>query len=86
MINRNVVLHTLKCNPSQYPQTLDEKFPHVLEKVVKLWDSPDAESYFVDLLQPNGRGGGRFDRDGFPNKAWEEILQLQILYGKQHPH
>ncbi|ADE13033.1 hypothetical protein [Sideroxydans lithotrophicus] len=86
MINRNVVLQTLKCSPSQYPQTLDERFPHVLEKVVKLWNSPDAESYFADLLQPNGRGGGRFDRDGFPDKAWEEILQLQILYGRQRPH
>ena len=86
MINRNVVLQTLRCTPNQYPKTLDERFPHVLEMVVKLWNSPDAETYFADLLQPNGRGGGRFDRDGFPEKAWEEILQLQILHDKQHPH
>jgi hypothetical protein len=86
MINRNGVLQTLRCTPNQYPKTLDERFPHVLEKVVMLWNSPDAESYFADLLQPNGRGGGRFDRDGFPEKAWEEILQLQILHDKQHPH
>jgi hypothetical protein len=85
MINRDVVLHTLKCSPNQYPQTLDERFPHILEKVVQLWNSPDAEPYFADLLQPD-RSGGRFNRDGFPDKAWEEILQLQLLYGKQHPH
>lgn len=86
MINREVVLHTLKCSPDQYPQMLDERFPHVLEKVVQLWDTPEAQPYLADLLQPNGRGGGRFDRDGFPDKAWGEILQLQVLYNKQSRH
>jgi hypothetical protein len=85
MISRETVLQTLRCSPNQYPQMLSERFPHVLEKIVQLWDSPDAESYFSDLLQPNGRGGGRFDRDGFPEQAWQEILQLQILYGKTRP-
>ncbi len=86
MINREVVLHTLKCSPDHYPQMLDERFPHVLEKVVQLWDTPEAQPYLADLLQPNGRGGGRFDRDGFPDKAWEEILQLQLLCNKQSRH
>jgi hypothetical protein len=85
MINRDVVLQTLKCSPGQYPQLLEDRFPHVLEKIVKLWGSPDAEAYFADLLQPDGRGGGRFDRDGFPGKAWQEILQLQLLHAKSHP-
>ena len=86
MINRDVVLHTLKCNPNEYPYLLDEQFPHVLEKVVQLWNTPDAEPYMADLLQPNGRSGGRFDRDGFPDAAWEEILRLQLLNSKQRPH
>jgi hypothetical protein len=85
MMNREVVLHTLKCSPYQYPQMLDEKFPHVLEKVVKLWGSPEVEPYITDLLQP-GRSGGRFDREGFPEKAWQEIFQLHQLYDKQHMH
>ncbi len=54
MINRTVVLQTLKCSSNQYPQMLDEKFPHVLEKVVELWNRPEAEPYIADLLQPNG--------------------------------
>ena len=86
MINREIVLNTLKCSPNQFPQTLNERFPHVLENVVRLWDSPDAEYYLADLLQPNGRGGGRFDREGFPDRAWEEIMHLQMLYNKQHPN
>lgn len=86
MINREIVLNTLKCSPNQFPQTLNERFPHVLENVVKLWNSPDAEYYLADLLQPNGRSGGRFDREGFPDRAWEEIMHLQLLYNKQHPN
>jgi hypothetical protein len=85
MLDRETVLNTLKCRPNQYPQLLDERFPHVLEKVVDLWNSPDVETYIADLLQPNGRSGGRFDRDGFPDKAWREILQLQLLHNKQSP-
>ncbi len=86
MINREIVLNTLKCSPNQFPQTLNERFPHVLENVVRLWNSPDGEYYIADLLQPNGRGGGRFDREGFPDRAWEEIMHLQLLYNKQHPN
>ena len=85
MVSRETVLQTLNCSPTQYPQMLEERFPHVLEKIVKLWNSHEAEPYFADLLQPNGRGGGRFDRDGFPEKAWQEIFQLKILYSKPRP-
>lgn len=82
MISRDAVVQTLKCGANEYPKLLDERFPHVLERVVKLWNSPDAEAYFADLLQPNGRGGGRMDRDGFPDEVWEEILQLKQLYDR----
>lgn len=81
MISRELVLKTTGCSPNQYPQMLEEKFPHVLEKIVQLWHSPEAEDYLADLLNPT-RSGGRFDRDGFPEKAWQEILQMKILYEK----
>jgi hypothetical protein len=83
MIDREDVLQTLKCSPAQYPKILDERFPHILEKIVQLWDTADAQPYLADLLRPNA---GRFDRDGFPDKAWDEILQLQVLHNRQHPH
>ncbi len=85
MTDRELVLQTTKCNPAQYPLMLDEKFPHILSKILSLWDSPDAEAYFNDLLQPDGRGGGRWDRDGFPDRAWQEILHLKLLHDKSHP-
>ncbi len=82
MISREAVLQTLQCSPNQYPQMLEERFPHVLEKIVQLWNSHEAEHYMADLLQPNGRGGGRFDREGFPERAWQEIFLLKQLYHK----
>ena len=82
MISRESVLQTLKCAPGDYPRILEEKFPHILEKIISLWNSTEAEAYFADLLQPNGRGGGRMDRDGFPENAWQEIFKLKVLYGK----
>ncbi|MFZ2163112.1 MAG: hypothetical protein WAW02_12915 [Sideroxyarcus sp.] len=81
MMIREVVLHTLKCSPNQYPQMLDERFPHVLEKVVRLWNTAEVDFYIADLLHPT-RSGGRFDRSGFPDRAWQEIFQLQMLRGK----
>jgi hypothetical protein len=85
MISREAVLQTLQCTPSQYPQMLEERFPHVLEKIVQLWNSHEGEHYMADLLQPNGRGGGRFDRDGFPERAWQEIFLLKQLYHQPRP-
>lgn len=85
MNSRETVLQTLKCSPIDYPVLLAEKFPHVLEKIVKLWDSPEVEPYFADLLQPSGRGGGRMDRAGFPDRVWDEILHLKVLHDKTHP-
>lgn len=76
MIDRGMVMETLGCVPKIYPRVLEERFPHVLNKIVELWDSPLCQPYFTDLLQQSGRGGGRVNRDGFPDDAWQEIFQL----------
>jgi hypothetical protein len=83
MVSRETVLQTLKCRPAEYPLMLEQKFPHILDKLVQLWHTPEAEPYLSDLLQPNGRGGGRMDRGGFPEQAWQELLQLKVLCAKR---
>jgi hypothetical protein len=83
VINRDTVLQTTNCSPNQYPQMLEEKFPHVLENILKVWNTPEAEPYFNDLLQPGGRGGGRMNRDGFPEQAWQEIFALKALHARR---
>ena len=81
MVSKEFVLQTLKCLPNQYPQLLGEKYPHILEKITQLWNSPDGEVYLADLLHPT-YSGGRFDRSGFPEKVWQEILRLNEFYKK----
>jgi hypothetical protein len=75
LFSREDVLHKLKCSPSHYPQVIAEKFPHVLERVIRLWHSSECVDYLNDLMKPNG-SGGRFDREGFPEKVWEELFVL----------
>jgi hypothetical protein len=82
MINKEEVLHILRGHPIQYPKVLEEKFPHILKKIIQLWNNPEGGLYLADLLQPNGRSGGRMERDGFPENAWQEIFQLQQIYAK----
>jgi hypothetical protein len=84
MVSREIIMQTLKCAPNQYPKLLHEKFPHILEKIVQLWNSPDGEVYLADLLHPT-YSGGRFDRSGFPENVWQEILRLNELYNKPRP-
>ena len=76
MVNRETVIQTLNCSPNQYPKMLEERFPHVLEKIVELWGTADCELYLADLLSPS-YSGGRYYRRGFPVEAWKEILLLQ---------
>jgi hypothetical protein len=79
MFNKEMIMEILDCLPDMYPKTLENRFPHVLSKIIELWNSPHCEAYFTDLLLPNGRGGGRLNRDGFPDDAWQEIFQLNEL-------
>ncbi len=77
-------MHILQCNPKYYPLQLDEKYPHVLERIVKLWNKSSGEDYLNDLLKPT-YSGGRHQREGFPEKVWDEIFFLLTLYKKPRP-
>ena len=63
---------------------LEEKYPHVLDKIVKLWNKSSGEDYLNDLLKPT-YSGGRHQREGFPEKVWDEIFFLLTLYKKPRP-
>lgn len=85
MKREEIVLQTLKCSKDQYPRLLAEQFPHVLERIAAMWNSPDFPAYIADLMQSNGRSGGRLDRDGFPRNVWQEIYNLAELHKKSRP-
>lgn len=58
----------------KYPYCLEARFNHVLNMIDTLWDTPEIDDYFSDLIIDK-RGG----RQGFPNDAMDEILMLRSL-------
>jgi Tfp pilus assembly protein FimV len=52
-----------------------EAYPHLLEQLVKAWNSPDIDDFFKDLIYDD-RGGTRM---GFEPGAYREILLLREI-------
>lgn len=61
--------------PEKYPHELERHFERVLDRIMELWGTADAEQYFLDLLV-DARGS----RSGFPVKVAEEIYFLSELH------
>jgi Tfp pilus assembly protein FimV len=52
-----------------------EAYPHLLDKLVEEWRSPDIDDFFKDLIYDN-RGGTRM---GFETGAYRDILLLRAI-------
>lgn len=69
-------------NLAGYPVSQDseqglglEAYPHLLEQLVKVWATPEIDTFFHDLIYDN-RGGTRM---GFEPGAYREILLLRAI-------
>jgi len=62
----------------QYPHALEERFERILTKIDELWDRPELQEYFSDLIIDK-RGG----RQGFPREVLNDILMLRELREEQ---
>ena len=58
-----------------------EAYPHLLEQLVKVWNTPDVNAFFHDLIYDN-RGGTRI---GFEPGAYRDILLLRDIAQKALP-
>ena len=56
----------------EYPYALQQKYPHVLNKIIELWNQPEIDHYFTTLLLDT-RGG---ERKGFDDDAFKDITHL----------
>jgi hypothetical protein len=63
-----------------FPHQLAVRFPHVVKRILSLWQSPDkARTYFKTLLaKENGTS------QGFPLDVYQEIFVLSSFYDKQN--
>jgi Tfp pilus assembly protein FimV len=52
-----------------------EAYPHLLEQLEKVWNTPDVDAFFNDLIYDN-RGGTRM---GFEPGAYRDILLLRAI-------
>jgi ankyrin repeat protein len=61
-----------ECLREQYPHALEQKYERILTKIDELWDTPEIDAYFSDLIIDT-RGG----RQGFPKDVLDDILVLR---------
>jgi ankyrin repeat protein len=73
------LLRILGGDTTHYPYALESKFPRVFSKIMLLWDSPDIDAYFMDLIV-DSRGG----REGFPQDVAAEIVHLSLVHAAHH--
>jgi hypothetical protein len=79
MMNENI-LKVLNTNTEFYPQNLEQKFPHLLERMIKLWNSPQFDAYVNQLMLDKRE----HHRQGFPAEVASEILRLSIIHTEQY--
>jgi hypothetical protein len=65
------VLHMLEGRKDLYPRNLEQQFLRVLNRIVDLWNSPEIDAYFTDLLIDS-----RGNRQGFPPEIVSELFVL----------
>jgi ankyrin repeat protein len=64
-----------------YPFSLQQKYPHVIKKLVTLWTHPKIDAYFTSLLIDT-RGG----RKGFDDDAFQDIRRLFEFHNIEKLH
>jgi hypothetical protein len=57
-----------------YTSAIEKRFPHVAQKIVLMWGTPDF-SEFLNKLMIDDRG----DRSGFPPEVIDEMLFLHAI-------
>ncbi|MBS1199319.1 MAG: Ankyrin [Proteobacteria bacterium] len=58
-----------------YPFETEKSYPHILQRIVDFWRSPELDAYFENLLTTE-----RNDRQGFPEKVLIELFRLSNLH------
>ncbi|MDD2685237.1 MAG: hypothetical protein PHY62_03685 [Gallionella sp.] len=71
------LLRILNNREQNYPHALDKQFPRILAKIMALWDTPDMNQFFVELMV-NKRG----DRAGFPKDVASDIIYLSMVHAR----
>lgn len=74
MLNPRAAL-LFKNLPDKYPNSLARGYPHVLNRLMQLWATPEFDPYMQDLMVDK-RGG----RQGFPLEVVAELMFMGELH------
>ena len=74
-----VLLAILDNNVENYPHALEQQFPRILDKIMSLWDTPEIDNYFSELMVSK-----RIKRQGFPAEIASDIIYLSVVHSRQH--
>jgi len=78
-MNENI-MKVLSNRADFYPHKLEQQFPHILDKIIQIWDSQEFDSHLNKLMLDHREQR----RQGFPPEVASELLRLSILHGEQH--
>lgn len=78
MMNEKI-LKALNNKAEYYPHKLEQQFPHILDKIIIMWDSPDFDSYLNKFMLDKRDHA----RQGFPPDIASEIMRLSMLHSEQ---
>jgi hypothetical protein len=65
----------LERHPGRYPARLDQRYPHILERITQLWGTSQIDPYLQELLLDS-----RGDRQGFPPDVMSDLMFLHGLH------
>ncbi|MDD2775604.1 MAG: ankyrin repeat domain-containing protein [Gallionella sp.] len=72
------LLKLLDNREEKYPHALEKQYRRVMNNIVRMWDTPDIQHYFTDLLVSS-----RSNRKGFPPEVAVEIAYLSMINIRQ---
>lgn len=75
------VLQLIGGKENDYPHSLEKQFPHLLNKIVELWNSPGLDPYLQQLMLDQRD----HQRQGFPPEVATDILRLSRINSEQRP-
>lgn len=75
---RQRMLAALGEKAEAYPHQIEQRYPHILEKLVQFWGRAEADAYLNGLMVAD-----RADRKGFPDEVASELFKLSMIHGAQ---
>lgn len=76
------VLQMLEGKENNYPHALEKQFPHVLNKILALWNSAELDPYLQQLMLDKRD----HQRQGFPPEVAMDIMRLSRISTEQREH